>query len=346
MWQWFKTYFIPHEENDHKPHMLRGQTVVFFVVMMLVFEVYFFAQIFLLIPSGGLFAAIFPSVLTDQTNTNRVALQEVLLRTNPFLIAAAQAKANDMAAKGYFAHTSPDGKSPWYWFGQAGYNFTYAGENLAVNFSDSGDVTTAWMNSPLHRENILNSNFTEIGIATAQGIYNGHEAIYVVQLFGRPAPTPSNLFPTATAATVPTPAPQPNVLASAQKTSPPPTVIKETSSSSAEGQNLFVAVRGAETSQENIAQETVGAASGSTKPELFIKQANIVQTLFASPRLTVNYVLGLIGILALFALALNVFIKVRIQHPRMIINGLFLLLLVSGVFVLNYYSSLSSLRIL
>ena len=48
---------------------------------------------------------------------------------------AAQAKADDMATKGYFAHTSPDGKNSWYWFKQAGYTFTYAGENLALDFS-------------------------------------------------------------------------------------------------------------------------------------------------------------------------------------------------------------------
>ena len=50
---------------------------------------------------------------------------------------------------------------------------TIAGENLAVNFSDSQDVTNAWMNSPEHRANILNGDFTQIGIATAQGTYKG-----------------------------------------------------------------------------------------------------------------------------------------------------------------------------
>jgi hypothetical protein len=95
-------------------------------------------------------------------------------------------KANDMATKGYFAHTSPEGLSPWYWFKQAGYDFVYAGENLAVNFSDSAEVDKAWMNSPGHRDNILNTKYTEVGIATANGMYQGRPTTFVVQEFGRP----------------------------------------------------------------------------------------------------------------------------------------------------------------
>ncbi|MBI3638379.1 CAP domain-containing protein, partial [Candidatus Wolfebacteria bacterium] len=62
----------------------------------------------------------------------------------------------------------------------------YAGENLAVNFFDSEDAVNAWMKSITHRENILNTNFKEIGIGVAKGNYNGKESIFVVQLFGSP----------------------------------------------------------------------------------------------------------------------------------------------------------------
>ena len=106
-------------------------------------------------------------------------------------------KANDMVANNYFAHTSPSGLTPWYWFEQVGYGFTYAGENLAVNFSDSQDVTNAWMNSAEHRANILNANFTQIGIATATGTYNGAPATYVVEDFGTPVPPPPPAEPIA-----------------------------------------------------------------------------------------------------------------------------------------------------
>ena len=154
-------------------------------------------------PQSKLFGIIEANALVDETNQNRVANDLPDLQVSPLLQAAAQEKANDMATKGYFAHTSPQGLTPWYWFEQVGYNFDYAGENLAVNFSDSQDVTNAWMNSPEHRANILSANFTQIGIATAQGIYNGEPATYVVEEFGTPAPAvaPVAFVNTANAAT-------------------------------------------------------------------------------------------------------------------------------------------------
>ncbi len=137
------------------------------------------------------YASVVSAVLVDLANSDRASEQINGLKMNPLLVQAAQAKANDMAAKGYFAHTSPQGLDSWYWFKQVGYNFEYAGENLAVDFSDSGDVNQAWLNSPSHRENIMNSHFTEIGIATAAGYYQGHPTVFVVQMFGAPLREPA-----------------------------------------------------------------------------------------------------------------------------------------------------------
>jgi hypothetical protein len=92
-----------------------------------------------------------------------------------------------MAARQYFAHYSPDGTSPWYWFDEVGYVYAHAGENLAVHFSDSGEMVEAWMKSPTHRANIINQQYTEIGIGTARGRYEGFDTVFVVQLFGTPA---------------------------------------------------------------------------------------------------------------------------------------------------------------
>lgn len=131
-------------------------------------------------------SAIYASVLVNLTNQNRVAANIAELKVNPVLEKAAQMKADDMAARGYFAHNTPEGKSPWYWFEQAGYQYVYAGENLAVNFEESADVETAWMNSRGHFLNIMNPKFTEIGIATSTGVYKGREAVFVVQMFGSP----------------------------------------------------------------------------------------------------------------------------------------------------------------
>ena len=132
-------------------------------------------------------SAIYAAVLVNLTNQNRVASNISELKVNPLLEKAAQMKADDMASKGYFAHNTPDGKTPWYWMDQAGYRYVYAGENLAVNFEESADVETAWMNSRGHFLNIMNPKYTEIGIATSTGIYKGREAVFVVQMFGTPA---------------------------------------------------------------------------------------------------------------------------------------------------------------
>jgi len=140
---------------------------------------------------SGQLAAVVTARLVDLTNKDRASDTLATLTVSPVLTAAAQAKANDMAKKGYFAHTSPEGLDSWHWFKQEGYSFAYAGENLAVDFTDSDDVNRAWLDSPTHRANILNGHFTEIGIATAKGTYEGHSTTFVVQMFGTPAkPSP------------------------------------------------------------------------------------------------------------------------------------------------------------
>lgn len=131
-------------------------------------------------------SAIYASVLVNLTNKDRLANKVGELKVNPLLEKAAQMKADDMATKGYFAHNTPDGKTPWYWVEQAGYQYKYAGENLAVNFENSEDVETAWMNSRGHFLNIINPKYEEIGIATSTGTYKGRTAIFVVQMFGTP----------------------------------------------------------------------------------------------------------------------------------------------------------------
>ncbi|MCA9366666.1 hypothetical protein KC887_00170 [Candidatus Kaiserbacteria bacterium] len=162
--------------------------------------------------SNWLVSTVLPAVVVDLTNDERATLDEAPLRRSAVLDAAAQMKANDMAKNEYFAHYSPDGISPWYWFKQAGYTYAHAGENLAIHFTDSSEVVEAWMNSPTHRENIVNSLYTEIGVGTAKGTYEGYDTVYVVQLFGAPAAVPATvaaLEPSATPAIIPTPAPRP-----------------------------------------------------------------------------------------------------------------------------------------
>jgi len=124
-------------------------------------------------------------LVNQSRNTN--GLNELFI--NPTLIRIASNKADDMVTHHYFAHTSPQGIDPWYWFKKNKYNYEYAGENLAINYRTAEEQHQAWMNSTTHRKNILNPNYTEIGIATASGYIDNKPASITVQVFGKPQAT-------------------------------------------------------------------------------------------------------------------------------------------------------------
>ena len=107
-----------------------------------------------------------------------------ILIENEKLIKAAQDKLNDMIENDYFAHTSPKGITPWFWFEKSDYNYQYAGENLAISFMTAEAQHKAWMDSATHRKNILNSNYQEIGVAVGIEKVNGESSIISVQEFG------------------------------------------------------------------------------------------------------------------------------------------------------------------
>lgn len=169
-------------------YALRGEGVRSLILLVLLFEVFAFASPFVsFVQRASNQAAVLPAVLGLLTNEERTIQNIGTLTESELLQKAAQLKAEDMAEKGYFAHTSPEGKSPWYWVRLAGYDYTHAGENLAVNFKNSEDVTRAWMNSPSHRDNIIRPIYTEVGTGIAKGIYKGKETEFIAQIYARPA---------------------------------------------------------------------------------------------------------------------------------------------------------------
>lgn len=126
--------------------------------------------------------------LFDQTNLERENLGLKKLKYNPVLEQAAKKKASDMFANNYWAHVSPSGTPPWDFFEEVDYKYLYAGENLAKDFDKTQNLIKAWMNSPTHRENIVNSNYTEIGFAVVNGNLSGEDTTLVVQMFAKPEP--------------------------------------------------------------------------------------------------------------------------------------------------------------
>jgi uncharacterized protein YkwD len=122
------------------------------------------------------------------TNTERAQNNQAGLKENALLDQAAQMKLSDMFQKQYFEHISPDNKGPGDLAEGVNYKFIAIGENLALgNFEDDRALVEAWMNSPGHRANILNSKFTEIGVAVGKGTFEGKTVWLAVQEFGKPA---------------------------------------------------------------------------------------------------------------------------------------------------------------
>src|SRR3989344_8683734 len=185
-----KHFFIPGPHNIYRPLFLRLESAVAMgAVVLLLFAIALAVERLVVKNPSPQFGAVVAAVLVDLANADRSAEGLPELAIDPTLETAAQMKADDMAEREYFAHETPEGFSPWHWFGQAGYGFRYAGENLAVYFSDSTEVEKAWMNSPLHRANILSDKYSEVGIAIAHGRYQGNETTFVVQMFGNPSET-------------------------------------------------------------------------------------------------------------------------------------------------------------
>jgi hypothetical protein len=100
------------------------------------------------------------------------------------LTSAAHAKADNMFDEQYWDHFGPNGETPWQFILASGYSYVYAGENLAKGFTTSEGVHAAWMASASHRENIMNANYKEIGIAVVPGTLLGEDVLLVVQIFG------------------------------------------------------------------------------------------------------------------------------------------------------------------
>ena len=125
-----------------------------------------------------------------QTNDQRTENGNLSsLTENATLDDVATLRIDDLFAGQYFAHVnSSTGESAITVASSVGYAYLALGENLALgNYAGDAGVVAAWMTSPGHRANILDTHYTQIGVAVREGMFDGQETWIAVQIFGRPA---------------------------------------------------------------------------------------------------------------------------------------------------------------
>jgi len=183
-----KDLFIPHEGNNFQPHALRPKRLAFHAASAVAVKLVLIG--FLAIMPVQAWLA--PEIILEQsrkiislTNDLRARAQLNLLAESQRLNQAALAKAEDMLLDQYFAHVNGS-KNLSYWLKQSKYDYTVAGENLAMGFSDADETLSAWQKSPTHLANLVDSDFREIGVAVTAGQYQNIETSFVAQMFGAP----------------------------------------------------------------------------------------------------------------------------------------------------------------
>lgn len=222
-------WIFPHFHNNHHPYALRHHSLFLFTILIALAQITANALVGDL-KILGYATNITKVAIISLTNKERVSFDSPSLRENALLSQAAALKADDMFSKNYWAHFAPNGTSPWYFFSKVGYQYSWAGENLARDFQTSAGVVAGWMASSAgHKENLLNSNFTEIGVAVKNGVLQGEETTLVVQLFAKPVSY------TASAPTSESQQPQPGIKATVRDKLAFP--AEEANKSVSEGQN-------------------------------------------------------------------------------------------------------------
>lgn len=176
--------FTPHHSNNHRARLLHTSSMLGYLFLFVVIQ-FVLGYIHTANPNIlGYATNVSVLDLLNETNNRRVENGLSPLALNEKLSKAAEDKAHHMFEYNYWAHTAPGGYTPWVFILGENYEYTVAGENLAKNFDNSTGVVDAWMRSPSHKENLLKSDYSDIGFAIVDGVLQGEETTLVVQMFG------------------------------------------------------------------------------------------------------------------------------------------------------------------
>ena len=126
--------------------------------------------------------------MLDRLNAERRKVRLHPLRLHPELSRAARRHAEDMLARSFYGHETPDGRTPLERVQATGYAPSTVAENIARGQFSVEEVMEGWMDSKVHRVNILGRSFTEAGLGFAAGINETGPTILWVQVFAAPRP--------------------------------------------------------------------------------------------------------------------------------------------------------------
>jgi len=170
--------------NNHWPHALRPSSLIAYGTGLLLIKLAVTALFFITFPTPGYFSKEQVEKIFNLTNEARKAASLHELSFDPYLSKVAETRASDMAEKKYFSHYTPEGYAPWYFIDTSIYDYKYAGENLAMNFTEMESVQNGFMASPGHKNNILNPRFYDVGFAIKPFEINGKKTQVLVSIFG------------------------------------------------------------------------------------------------------------------------------------------------------------------
>lgn len=189
-----KHTFWPGFNNSFHPYAIRVPALAAAASCVLLFQV----VVYIDGQTGdtlGIARDISEEKIVEETNQKRQKSGEAPLRLNRRLSRAAEEKARHMVTRDYWSHYGPAGSTPWSFIEDAEYTYQHAGENLAKNFQTSSGVISGWMNSPQHRDNMLDSRYQDIGVAAVDGYLEGERTTVVVAMYA--TPTSSTTFASA-----------------------------------------------------------------------------------------------------------------------------------------------------
>lgn len=313
---------IPTAENDYHPKALHFKSLSAIVVFLIIFKVFITLFLFAIYPSFVHLSTDIYNQMIEFTNKTRIEEGVPPLEVNDFLNQAAYNKAQDMLLNQYFAHNTPDGKRPWQWIDKKEYDYTNAGENLAMNFTSAEVAHLALLKSKSHKKNIVNPKFKDIGVAVLTGEMNGKKTMVLVEMFGKQRRVSQEIKKTIKqpVSAEATDAVMENMKITNNNASSLATV-RQPEDGGADGlkeEQENIKVMGEEIDLEADYSANSVPKEVEVKLSILNSKSNLVNNILKYFDYFMFFGLGFLALL----LALNIFIKIEVQRPIVILQSL------------------------